>query len=218
MFWIPNITTILFAWILESIILGGFVWFDKYRKPSEQYTCWLIRGLRGFIFIVLTVFSFVFIDTGIKIFLGIIEYGNLFIHLASIILTFILALQIIIGAVFVAPNRKGILTFTAILSSFVFLWYYYIPKTKMDSILTVAILIPVVIGIIVALTLTLFEFIIERTKENKKIADTPFYDFREEFKSIFNWRLNLILWAAITSELLLNLQGLSILFWLTFIF
>ncbi|MGV9202600.1 MAG: hypothetical protein ACOC44_01080 [Promethearchaeia archaeon] len=223
----PNITTILIAWILQSSILSGFVWFDKYRNPSKQYTCWLLRGMRGFFFIVLTTFSLIFIDTNIKIlFLGIIGYGNIYLHLASLILTFILAGQIIIGAVFIAPNRKGIVTFSAVLGTFIFLWYINLPKTSPEalnlfdskySILLIAVLIPLLIGASVAIIMVCCEVILDKVRDDKDISDMPFYDRTKRFKSIFNWKFNIFLWALITTELILNLQGLSMFLWLTFL-
>ncbi|MFO8018162.1 MAG: hypothetical protein R6U96_05965 [Promethearchaeia archaeon] len=228
MFWTPNIITLLFAWILQSIILAGFVWFDKYRNPSEKYTCWLIRGLRGFVFITFTSFSFLFIDTNIKILVfGIIGYGNLCIHLASILLTFILAAQIIIGVILVAPNRKGIATFFVVLGTFIFLWYIYIPSTSTGSlyildsrysILMSSLLFAILVGSSLALILSCCELILNKIKKDKEIEDRPFYDVTEKFKSLFNWKVNLLLWALITAELLLNLQGLSLLLWLTLLF
>ncbi|MHA1273135.1 MAG: hypothetical protein ACTSQS_06820 [Promethearchaeota archaeon] len=227
MFWIPNITAIMIAWFIQSAILVGYVWFDKFSNPDQSYNCWLIRGLRSIVFILFTIFSFMFIDTNIKILIfGIIGYENIYLHLASIILTFILGTEIIIGSTFVAPNRKGLIGFSAVLISFIYFWEFYLISADLNqldffgskySAFSIGILLPMLIGLTIAGITTFIEFILNR-KSDRKFEDKPFWNIQKKFKIYFGLKFNLILWILITAELLLNLQGLSLLLWLTFIF
>jgi len=206
----------------------GFVWFDKYRKPEESYDCWLVRGMRGFAFIFFTVIAFMFIDTNIKLLMGIAGYGNFSIHLASMILTFILAAHIIIGVVFVAPNRKGVITFIAVLITFIILWEFIFIDIETVNLLgldtsgtdlfIIGILFPVVIGMLVAITLAVVEGIMNKTKSERTIEDKPFWNKQIQAKKIASFKFNLIMWIIITAELILNMQGLSLLFWITFFY
>ncbi|MHA1292336.1 MAG: hypothetical protein ACTSQJ_06675 [Promethearchaeota archaeon] len=225
MFWIPNITTILLAWVVQCIILSGYVWFDKLRIPEESYDCWLIKGLRAFIFIFLTVFAFIFIDTNIKIiFYNVEGYGNISLHLASIILTFLLSAEILIGVLLVAPNRKGIITFIAVLSCFIYLSQFYLVSandTQLDffgtkySALLIILVFPIFVGILTALILILVEILLKKAKSNDRLEDKPFWNIQLKAKKIFDTKFNIILWALISTELILNLQGMSLLLWLT---
>lgn len=225
MFWIPNITTMLLAWIMQSVILSGFIWFDKMRKPSESYTCWLVRGLRGGVFIIFGVFSLVFIDTNLKILVfGIIGYGNIMLHMTSIILTFVLAIEFLFVSTFVAPNRKGLSTFGIIVSYFIFFWYIFLPSANYSelnlfsskySVFLAGVLFPILIGIVSAFILTFIELIV-RKYQNETFKDTPFYNIQVSAKKKLNLKFNLLLWGLITTELLLNLQGMSLLIWFSF--
>ncbi len=225
MFWIPNISTIIFAFVIQSMILAGFAWFKKFKSPEDSYNCWLIRGARGVIFIVFTGFSLVFLDTNMKFFLGVIGYGNIALHIASIILLTILSTEIIFGAVFVASNRKGVITFMTVLISFIIFWYFYLNDANLNdlkfvdskySVTIVAIAAPIFVGIVAASMLTVTELIMKKVKKHEGIIDKPFWNIQKKAKSFFNLKFNFILWLLITIELLLNLQGLSLLLWLTF--
>lgn len=227
MFWLPNITTIIIAWVLECIILGGYVWFEKFNLPGEEYQCWLVRGARALAFISMTTLSFLLIETDLKIFLGVMGYGNFFQHLASVLLTLILSIQIIIGTVLTKPNLKGIITFGSILSSFLIFILFLIPAQNSNQInvfgdtysaLEMSILIPVLIGIIVSAVISLLEMLLYKRKEELSFFSKPIWDIQHKIKKIFSLRFNLILYALITTELLLNLQGLSLLLWLTMFF
>ena len=225
MFWYPNNSAMIFAWLVQCIILMGFVWFDKYRIPEESYDCWLVKGMRGFAFIFFTVIALMFIDTNIKLLMGIAGYGNFSIHLASMILTFILAAHIIIGAVLVAPNRKGVITFIVVLITFIILWEFIFLDFETVSLLGVdtsgtdlfilGILFPVAVGLLVAIGLTFIEGIIKKSKSERTIADKPFWNKQIQAKRIFSFKFNLIMWIIITTEFILNMQGLSLLFWIS---
>lgn len=216
------------AWIVQCMILGGYVWFEKLRIPNQSYNCWLIRGMRSVLFIVFTVISFVFIDTNIKILIfGIVGYSNIFLHLASILLTFILAAELLIGALIVNPNRKKIVIFGTMLAYFVYLWYFYLNSVNLSelslfntkySAAVISVLYPILVGVIAASVLTGAELLYNKARSEKRIADKPFWNIQVKVKSFFNVRFNIILWALLSAEMILNFQGLSLLLWLIVFF
>lgn len=227
MFWVPNITTIIIAWIIQCVILSGYIWFEKFRKPEESYDCWLIRGMRGVIFIVFFVLALVLIDTNVKILMGIIGYSNIFLHLSSIILNFILAAEIIIGVIGVAPNKKGIITFTIILGFFLYFWEFYLDQVNLYeldvfgskySALAVGILLPMLIGAITALVLVVIEGLYNKKNSEKKYIDKAFWNIQVKAKKVFDIKFNLILYALLSAEFILNLQGMSLSIWVSYIF
>ncbi len=227
-FWIPNALTVIIAWIVQCIILGGFLWFEKLRKPDQNYTCWLIRGIRSIFFIVFTVLSFVFIDTNLKIIiLCIMGYQNLSLHLASIILTFILAAELLISALIVNPNRKKIIIFAVMIVYFVYLWEFYLSTTDLNqftffdskySAAIASIFFPILVGVIAASFLTGAEFVLYKVQSKKRIVDKPFWNIQIKIKSFFDLRFNLILWGLLSAEMILNFQGMSLSFWISYLF
>lgn len=228
MIWVPNISIIIIGWVLQTLIIMGFIWFKKYKILDESYNCWLLTGLRGLLFTIFAVFALIFFDSNIKIlFFGVEGYVNISLHLTSIILTFIIAIQIMIGILLVKPNLKGIISFLALFITFVTLWDYYFNIMDLSkfnlfdskySVFLVGIVFPILVGVITSIILTIVEFFIKRKKLNLRIIDIVFWDKQIIVKKIFNIRFNIILWFLITIELILNLQGLSILLWLTVFF
>jgi len=228
MIWVPNISTIIIGWVLQTLIMIGFIWFKKYKILEEYYSCWLLTGLRGLLFIIFSVFALMFFDSNIKIlFFGVESYVTISLHLTSIILTFIIAIQIMIGILFVKPNLKGIISFLAVFITFIILWDYYfdiMDISKFDlfdsnySVFLLGIVFPILVGTVTSIILTVGEFFIKRKKLNLRFINTTFWDKQIIVKKIFNIKFNIILWFFITTELILNLQGLSLLLWLTVFF
>ncbi len=228
MFWIPNALIVIIAWIVQCLILGGFLWFEKLRIPEQNYTCWLIRGMRTVLFIVFTVLSFAFIDTNIKIlFMGIIGYQNLSLHIASIVLTFILGGELLISALLVNPNRKKIIIFGVMIIYFVYFWYFYLNTTDLSqfslldskySAAIASIFFPILVGVVAASALTGAELVLKKAIPKKRIDDKPFWNIQVKVKSFFDLRFNLILWGLISAEMILNFQGMSLSFWISYLF
>ena len=225
MFWIPNITTIILAWLVQCVILSGHIWFEEFKKLEKIHFNWLIKGLQGFIFVVFTVVAMVFIDTNIKlIFFGIAGYGNFVIYISSIVLTFVLTAEIIMHAFLIAPNLKGIITFCFISIFFLYWFEFYLNEANLGemgiidlkySAIIVGIIFPILVGLIGSLVLTGIEIILKKVKPFNSLLYKQFWNMQVITKRIFNIRFNFVLWALITVELILNLQGLSLLLWIT---
>lgn len=226
MIWIPNVVTVIFAFVIQIMIVTGYLWFPKYRNPEESYNCWLIRGMRAFVFLFFVTMALVFVDTNIKLILGIVGYRNFTLHLASIILTFLIAIQVIIGAVFVRPNRKGLICFALVIGVFIYVSQFYFVGLEVDDFDFVGgdygafifiIGIPILVGLIAAIILTSFELILKRVKKDSRIEDKPFWNKQVKAKKFFSFKFNIILYGLITAEFILNLQGMSLLFWITYL-
>jgi len=207
--------------------MGGYIWFPKFRNPEESYDCWLIKGLRAIVLLFLVMMAFIFIDSNIKfLFFGIAGYANITQFIARVILTFLLSFEILVGANFVAPNRKGLITFATVLFTFLYLSIFYPIGSNPFIIeifgseyktLYVILFVPILVGLLTLLSLTGIEFFLKKKSKQRKF-DRPFWNKQKEAKKIFSLKFNLILYILITAELILTFQGLSLLFWITFIF
>jgi hypothetical protein len=221
MIWIPINVTAIFALIIQAIIVTGYFWFPKYRKAEESYDCWLLKGMRAFAFLFLVTMALVFIDTNIKLMFGIVGYSNFALHLSSLILTFIIAIQVIIGAVFVKPNRKGLICFALVIGVFIYTSQFHFVGLEIDEfelfgtdmdVFIFIIGIPIVVGLIAAIIFTSIELIL---RKKGRFEDKPFWDKQVKAKKIFSFKFNIILWLLTTAEFILILQGMSLLLWLT---
>lgn len=216
------------AWLVQCAILSGYIWLEKFKKSGEFYSFWLIKGLRGFVFVVFIVFALIFIDTNVKlIFFGIAGYGNFTLHLASIVLTFILTAEIISYAFLISPNLKGIIIFCLISIFFLYLFEFYLNEVVLSEIaifdlkyfaIFMEVIFPILVGSIASLVLTGIEIVLKKAKPNNNLLNKRFWNAQIKGKRIFNARFNFILWVLITVELILNLQGLSLLLWITLLF
>jgi hypothetical protein len=148
-------------------------------------------------------------------------------HLASIVLTFILAAEIIIYAFFFAPNLKGIIVLCCILIFFIYLFEFYLNEIVLSEIaifdlkyfaIFMEVIFPILVGSIASLVLTGIEIVLNKAKPNNNLLNKRFWNAQIKGKRIFNARFNFILWVLITVELILNLQGLSLLLWITLLF
>ena len=206
----------IFAFIVQSVILSGYLfWAPKVRNPENSYDCWLVRGLRGIFFIIICYFSFIFIDTSIKIlFLGVYGYGNITLYLASCVLLLVLGVEIIIGVVWISPNIKSLSTFIVML--ILFIYQFEIERVVFFEDYDVMIRPMLYASIFVIIFTLIYE--IYRKLKPEGFEDKPFWSFEKQFKQVFNWKLNLILWGLISAEMILMIEGYSLLFWLSFFF
>ena len=137
-----------------------------------------------------------------------------------------LAAEIIIGVIVVAPNRKGIITFSSVLTFFIYFWQFYLNAVNLNeldyfgskySALGVGIILPILVGIITALILVFLEAIYNSLKQDNRYTDNPFWNIQVKVKSIISFKFNLILYLLITAEMILNFQGLSLTFWMSYL-
>ncbi len=216
MTFINNYFAMIYAIIFQSVLLSGyFFWAPKARNPEKLYNCWLVLGLRGVFFVIGCYLGFIFLDTSIKIlFLGVYGYGNISFHITSCILLLVLGIELIIGAVFVAPTLKSITTFIVMLT--LFIYYFEINQVVVHEDLD-KIFIPMFYAIAFLIIITLI-YEIYRKLKTKGFEDKELWNFERKFKRIFNWKFNLILWILLSIEIILMIEGYSLFFWLSYIF
>ena len=216
MTFINNYFAIIYAFIFQSVILSGYLfWIPKVRKAEKSFNCWLVLGLRAIFFVIGCYLGFIFLDTSIKIlFLGVYGYGNFTFHITSCILLLILGVELIIGAVFVAPTLKSITTFVVMLTFFIY--HFEIEQVVVHEDLD-KIFIPMFYTFVYLLIVTLIYEIYRKFKP-EGFEDKELWNFERKFKKIYNWKFNLIMWILISTELILMIEGYSILFWLSYLF
>lgn len=209
---ITNFIAIFFAIVLQTLLLSAYLmWAPKSRKVEESYTCWLVLGLRGIAFVFYCFIGLMFFDTSIKIlFLGALGYGNITHHIASCVLLLILGFEFVLGAAFVAPTLKTLSTFGVIIVFFIYSWEIS-PVDIIEDY--VVMLTPAFYGLIYLIVITLI-YEMYRKMKPEGFEDKELWNFERKFKSIFNWKFNLVMWALVFAELMLLFDGFTLLFWL----
>lgn len=225
MFWIPNISTITIAWVVQSLIFYILIISKNVDWLKNNQNHWMIKAVRSSCYIAFAGISLVFIDTNMKllIFLN-LGYGYLVLHLASIVLTFILAIEILLFTTFLKPTIKKLITFFIMLISFLILFEFYLNMTDLNhinilgskySIMVFSMTFPILIGFITSFILTLLNFLYIKYFKQTDLINKPFWNKEQAMKRYFNLKFLFLNWILISLELILNLQGLSLFLWLT---
>ncbi len=165
-------------------------------------------------------------DTNIKLILLVINgNGNIAIHLASIVLTSILAVELVIFIVISELNLKKLIIFGMVTGFFLFLFEFYLNVVNLNeinilgsnySVMVFALGAPIIIGMLTSLILTLIIFFLKKANKSASVLIKPFWSFKEQLKPKIGLKFQALFWILLTTELLLNLQGLSLLLWITY--
>lgn len=198
-------------------VVSGHAWAEKARDPEAQYTCPAVTGPRAVFFIIATVLSLLVFDMAVKeIFLDAVSYGNLMQYMASLILLLVFAVQALLGAVFVAPTRKGLVTFTAVVVTFIFLWEFHLAKSHQDLVdaMLAGLFISIIVGIVVHGTQSLVHKIYLTIHEDGK-RDTRLWDIHRWYKRVFSLRFTILLFLLLLVDALLAFEGHGLLSWIS---
>ncbi|MHA1794148.1 MAG: alpha/beta hydrolase family protein [Promethearchaeota archaeon] len=217
LFFVAHIYDAILALIFLMGTLTGHAWAEKARNPDEEYHCPVVVGFRAVYFILATGFAFIFYDTIFKeLILGVFGYGNVMHYLGILIVLGVLATQIILGAVFVAPTRKGLITFFAMLAVFIYLWEFYFPNANIgiESAIEKGLIYLFATGFVVQISLSIGHFIYLRVKRDGK-KDKRLWDIRRQYKKVFSLKLTIILWILVYGDLVLHFEGHGLLSWLS---
>ena len=215
----------LYAGLIALFFMMGTVighqWAEKARDPNKEYNCPVVVFFRAAYFVVATVIGLIFIDTFIKeVFLGALGYGNIMHFLALLILLLVIGIQAIIGSVFVAPTRKGLITFAVVVATFIYLWEFYYPvaSTDLEDSMIMGLLIPIAVGWgVQAILATIHGIYIKISKNTRQIRrDKRLWSIRKIYKKIFSYKLTVILFLLVLAEFLLSFEGYSLLSWMSF--
>ncbi|MBN2150106.1 MAG: alpha/beta hydrolase [Candidatus Lokiarchaeota archaeon] len=211
----------LFSEIIALVLLMGVVivtsWAEKAHRPSERYTCVVVRGLRAFAFMVLAPFGLMFWDTVVKqLFLGVFGYGNVMHWMGEMILLGFVGTAFIMAAAFVAPSRKAIATFAVMAITFFYLVYFYYPSAAFTERLTAlyTVLYTFAAGFICQVTMAVSHGIYLRARRSGKL-DTPLWDISPAFKRVFSRKVVAGLMLLTFLAFMLSFEGYGLLSYLT---
>lgn len=213
----PLFTT-LFGFIFMTIIMIGFIWYGDKAKSiylKRKLKTRLVKGLIGASFIY---YSAMLFDSFVKVvFFGILGYNTIWFQAMNLILGFTLALVLIFAAVFVAPTWNRLLSFLCILIYALHLFNvtYNLEFPGEKEMYIQPMLRSVGIFILVnILTLPLrkkrydLKLDLEDRGQFKKL-----WDISKPFQKIVNVKTMTVLWVLFAIEAILELEGLSILYW-----
>ncbi|MHA1725305.1 MAG: hypothetical protein ACTSXH_10755 [Promethearchaeota archaeon] len=223
MFWIPNITTIVLAWLIQCFILSGFILSRYLEWNTQNANHWLIKGIRGSFYLTFTSFSLVLLDTNVKLMIFLIKYDTpLAPHLSSIILTSFLAIELLTLILFLIPNLKKVIIFGVMLIVFLITFEFYLNVIDLTQVnvfssnyspMLFAIGVPIIFGFITYLFLTSINLFFKNSQKLTAILNEPFWNKIEKMNRIWELKVQFIIWFLLSLEVILNLEGLSLLSW-----
>lgn len=198
--------------IMISLTLAFKIWVHNMRKLPKPLEI-IYSGLRGGLFTAGAYASLLMWDSIIKIgFLGILSYGNIVYHITALILMGILSSLVLIAVVFVAPTLKTIINFSFVIGiSIYFFWVN--PEALLPDY--ERIFYEPVLYCLVSVILVEVVFLLTRLIQKKPIfQEKQLWNHSEPFKKKVNKTVLVLLWFCFFVELVLNMEGLSILFWI----
>ncbi|MHA1371599.1 MAG: hypothetical protein ACTSRA_18000, partial [Promethearchaeota archaeon] len=199
-------------------VLAGYAWAEKAKKPDDEYNCPVVIGFRAVFFIMATVFGLLFFDTIIKeLGFGVLGYGNIMHFIGILIVLGVIGFELILGSVFVAPTRKGLITFVAVDITFIYLWEFYLPTRINESLeedMIQGLYIPFIVGLCVqAISATVHKIYLVIKPRGKR--DKRLWNIRPWFKKVFSLKFNVLLYALVMADTLLSFEGYGLLSWLS---
>ncbi|MHA1730930.1 MAG: hypothetical protein ACTSU5_03260 [Promethearchaeota archaeon] len=211
MFVVNPFFTVLVAFLTHSALCIGYIWFDKARVPGEKYDCPVIHAWQALAYAFYAGFALVFFDSAFKVLvLGVYGRGGTVQHLAAIMLTTIVGVEYVAGAVFVAPSRKGLAAFSVMVATFLYSFEYYFPVTLEGDFAYY--LLHVFAGFGALAVFWCVEQVFKRVKPGL-VPERGLWDASERFKRVFSVKTNLVLLALLATEVLLNQSGYSLFVW-----
>ncbi|GAB4323501.1 MAG: hypothetical protein Kow0069_28660 [Promethearchaeota archaeon] len=220
-FLLSPLFTIIAGFVLQTALLVGYAWFDKSRDPDAKYQCWLVRGAQAVAYATFAGFGLTFFDTAVKVLL-LGAYGRqvAWYFVPACVLTSVVAVEYVVGGAFVAPSRKGLASFAAMLVAFLFVFEYYLPATRSgDRTLYV---IHVAVGLVALAALSLVEGVWKLATRGRGRGGAgggggkqrgPPWDLSARFKRVFSPKVNAVLWALLTVEVFLEVAGYTLVVW-----
>lgn len=222
LFFVGHLYAHVIAFLFFTGIIAGHGWAEKARDPAIRYTCPAVVGLRAFLFICATTLGLLFLDTVYKqLVLGVFGYGNVMHWLGMVVLLATIGIEFIVAAAFVAPTRKALVTFGAVVATFTYLMQFHFPaatdvdlERAMLLVLGACIVVGVTVqGILAAAHGIYIKVATSRRVESRR--DTPLWDIQHAFKRAFSFKANLVLWVLLLVEFVLSFEGWGLLAWLS---
>jgi len=205
---------VIFGFIFLTGILLGYLWLSKV-EPKRIWIKYIMYSLRGVLFSLFTYYAILFLDSVIKVLgFGVLGYGNIWFHATGLILMLLLATCFLFIAVFNAPTYQTFFTFICILAFCLYFFEYHLSVFSVGERDTLFRSPYVAILILVGTNLITLPFRIIKYKRHSTLEFKKLWDISEKTKKIINFKSVMVLWAFFAVETILQLEGLSILYWI----
>ncbi len=197
------------AFILQTMLMAGIVWFPKSRRPDKEYESPYIKALRAFPLALFFVFGVIFLEIFIEVvvlnYYGLATWTQTF---PSAFIALVCGVEYVLMAAYVAPNVKTIVSTSAYTVVYLAFVNAYIPISQ--DIWMVLYALPVMVGfMILHLTMYAIEKILKKAIPSFR-GDKRLWNIRPWFKRVFNVPVNVVIWALIVVEGILQFMGYSI--------
>lgn len=205
---------VFFGFIFLTGVLIGYIWLGKI-KPKRTWLTYILSSFRAVLFSLFAYYAILLLDTIVKVLgFGVLGYGNIWFHATSLILTFLLAICFLFIAVFNAPTYQTFFTFLAILGFCIYFFEFHLPTFFIGE-KDVLIRTPfIAIAIMIGSNIVTLPFRLIRHKRHSTLEFKKLWDISEKIKKVINFKSVLVLWAFFMIETILQLEGLSILYWI----
>jgi hypothetical protein len=205
---------VLFGFIFLTAVLIGFLWFGKieFRKTWLKY---IYNSFRGTIYSVFVYFAYLFMDSIVKVLgFGVLGYGNIWFHATGLLLMLLLTIVFLFIAVFNSPTYQTFFTFICIIAFCVYFFEFYLPTISFGERDVLFKTPYIAIVILIGTNLITIPFRIVRYKKHSTLEFKNLWDISEKTKKVINFKSVLILWIFFMIETILQLEGLSIFYWI----
>jgi hypothetical protein len=205
---------VFFGFIFLTCILIGYIWLGKiYIK--KLWLTYILNSLRAVLFSLFAYYAILLLDSVIKVIgFGVIGYGNIWFQATGLILMFLLAISFLFIAVFNAPTYQTLFTFACILVFCVYFFEFHLPTIFIGEKDVLTRTPFIAIAIMIGSNIVILPFRIIHYKRNSTLEFKKLWDISEKAKKIINFKSMLVLWAFFMIETILQLEGLSILYWI----
>ena len=174
---------------------------------------YLLSSLRAVLFSAFVYYAYLMLDSIVKIVgFGILGYGNIWFHITSLFLMFILAIFFLFIAVFNAPTFQTLFSFACIFAFCVYFFEFYLPSVFIGEKDVLTKIPFIAIGIMIGSNLLTVPMRIYKYKQFSTLEFKKLWNITEKVKKIINFKSFLILWVFFMVESILQLEGLSILY------
>jgi hypothetical protein len=219
------------------MLLWGQIWGDKQNKTGEKYTCPVFLVFRCGFLTAMAFIGIVLLDGAVRLCVqDLLSYGSFKYILAAVILCTGLGIFLIIGAVFIAPTWKSIVSFGVMFVIALIIAVLSYSEANIEY--TDFLIVPPCIGIGVNLILNITELIYlaftrktrsekstEKSTKNtlpskigfkqlQQILSPPLWDVSNRFKKIINTKVYIIILIVFATELILLFEGMTYFVWI----
>jgi hypothetical protein len=205
---------VFFGFIFLTGLLIGYIWI-KNIHPNNKWIISLLNSLRAVLFSTFVYYAYLMLDSVIKILgFGVLGYGNIWFHATSLILMVILSVFFLFVSVFNAPTYQTLFSFACIIAFCIYFFEFYLPTIFIGEKVVLTKIPFIAIAIMIASNVLTIPLRSVRYKQHDTLEFKKLWDISEKVKKVVNFKSFLILWGLFMVETILQLEGLSILYWI----